>query len=166
MGYLLTAVGFVILAAVQAGLGSVWRPFGVKPDLVLTGLIVAGVAAGPRRALWAALAGGLALDLVSVLPAGSQVLALGLAAPLTALRARVGDTSSIVPALALTPVATVIANSAQVMEIALLGRPVLWGPWLEQIIIPLTIVNTLLVPVFWLPLGLFRRRQPRFVLQR
>ncbi|HEX2170925.1 MAG TPA: hypothetical protein VHL09_00570, partial [Dehalococcoidia bacterium] len=84
MGLIATALGVIALVAVQAGLGTLWRPLGVKVDLVLVCLIVLGVVAGPRRALFGAVAGGLALDLMSVLPVGTHVLALGITAPLSA----------------------------------------------------------------------------------
>lgn len=163
---LLLAAGLVVLAGVQSGIGSVWRPLGVRPDLVLVALIVLGVLRGPRWALFAALIGGLALDALSVLPIGTQVIALGVAAPITAFRARSGESASIMLPLLLTPVATFLYNGMQLIEVALLGRPVLWGAWVGQAIVPLMLINTLCVPLFWAPAGLFRRHRRGFVLQR
>lgn len=163
---IVVALGVMALAAVQAGLGSLWRPLGVKPDLVLICLIALGVIGGPRRALFGAVAGGLALDLMSVLPPGTHVLALGLAVPITALRARSADTSSIVLPLVLTAPAALIYNCVLNLEVTLLGRPIGWGVWLTQIVVPLMVVNTLFVPIFWLPLAATRRNRPRFALSR
>ena len=160
------ALGMMILAGVQAGLGSLWRPLGVKPDLVLTCLIALGVAVGPRPALFGAAAGGLALDLMSVLPPGTHVIALALAVPLTAFRARSADTSSIVLPLMLTVPATLLYNCVLSLEVTLLGRPIGWGVWVAQIVVPLMVVNTLFVPIFWLPLAVTRRNRPRFALNR
>ena len=159
---LLTALGLTLLAAVQAGLGSVWRPLGVKPDLVLLGVVMVGLLAGPRRALWAALIGGLSLDVLSVLPIGTHMLALSLAAPVVALSARFDDPTSIVVPLVLTPVATLLYNGAQMLELALLGRLLVGRLWIGQTVLPLMIMNALLVPAFWLPFGLIRRNRSRF----
>ena len=114
-GPLLAALGLILLAGAQAGLGTVWRPLGVKPDLVLLGVVTIGLLAGPRQALWAALIGGLFLDLLSVLPIGTHMLALSLAALVTALRARFDDPGSIVVPLVLTPVAALLYNGAQML---------------------------------------------------
>ncbi len=161
-GPLLAALGLILLAGAQAGLGTVWRPLGVKPDLVLLGVVTIGLLAGPRQALWAALIGGLFLDLLSVLPIGTHMLALSLAALVTALRARFDDPGSIVVLLVLTPVAALLYNGAQMLELALLGRAVLGRTGIGQMVLSLVIVDALLVPVFWLPVGLFRRNRSRF----
>lgn len=166
MAYLLTALAAIVLAGVQTGLGGVWRPLGVKPDLVLVAVIVFGVAFGPRRALVAAIAGGISLDVLGILPVGTQVIALSAAAPLTALRARSGENATVILPLLLMPSATVIANLVQLIALTLLGWPVPWGTWIGQIVVPLIVVNALTVPVLWWSVGWFRRTNPRFALRR
>ena len=158
MGYYLA----LILLPLAAALQSTWVPLlridNGQPDLVL--LLVAGwaVRANWREAIFWAFVGGIAADLLSVLPTGTSAIALLLM--VFAIRALA---EQLYGANALFLVAFVIAGTLlqegiSTVILTLIGFGSDLVQWAELLLLPTLFYNLILtLPVYWL----LRRIQKR-----
>ena len=133
-------------ALLQATILGKYSFFGVHVDVVL--IAVVGWAALRRfedGLVWAAL-GGLALDLFSTMPLGSSVVALTLAALVSAtIAGSLRTIHSWLIALAI-PVGALTYYLSATLLMALVGMPVSWVELYRGVVGPAVLVDTLLGP--------------------
>lgn len=141
-----------IVAAVQASMGTHAVVLGVHPDLVLIVALAWGLVRGVGQGLIWMFAGALFLDLLYNGTFGFNVLA---ATPI-ALLALVPEANLIARGV-LLPLAAMAAgsffyNTALLLLLALTGAHFNLLEMLGSVVLPLTLVNTLLIPFLYWPL--------------
>lgn len=146
------------IALIQTTLAPRITWLGAKPDLMLVTVVCWGVLQGPMASLPWAFAGGLMIDLLSGAPFGATALTLMLVSYLSAL----GE-ASLLRFNFLLPVAVVALASAvyNVLFLALLqvlGRPIAWQTALWRVVLPAMLINTLAMPLVYVPLRRWHRR--------
>ena len=142
IGLALALVGALLQATVAAR----YPVFGVQLDLVPVAVIAWSTLRRFEDALvWAAL-GGLALDLFSAMPLGSSVVALTLAALVSAtIAGSLRTIHSWLIALAI-PVGALTYYLSATLLMALVGMPVSWVELYRGVVGPAVLVDTLLGP--------------------
>lgn len=149
------------LALLQASLAPLVQIAGVRPDLVLAAVVCWGILRGPREALVWALAGGLAVDLLSPAPFGVYTLALLLVGILTGLgELAVFSAGLALPVLAVA-VGTVLYHLAAYALLQAAGIPLPWGDSLRYLTLPAALVNALLAPLVFGGLAVASSRMPQ-----
>lgn len=141
LGQLVLLVAAVLL---QSAWPSTLRPGGIAPDLALT--VIVGMAVATRSALplaWALL-GGTLLDILSVLPAGTNVLGLSAAAGLAWLATAGPLRGQPWLVLPLPPLATVAAYGAAAWRLQLAGWSGAWVALLDVLPMAAVLVSSLL----------------------
>jgi|YNPNPStandDraft_1061719.scaffolds.fasta_scaffold13995_1 rod shape-determining protein MreD len=132
---------------------------GVKPELALA-LVVTWAMLAPmgEAAVWGFIL-GVCLDLASGLPFGMHTLALTLLGwvigwvPTTFFRGNL-----LAPPLAMM-LATLVYHTILLGFLALFNTPIDWLAYLGRVTLPTALVNTLALPLLYLPLLAYSERQ-------
>ncbi len=132
--------------------------FGFRVDVPLL-IVVSWGMVGPvwQAARWGFVL-GLFLDLASGLPFGAQTLALtSIGMALSAGQAVFFRNNVIAPPIA-TFVGTLVYNLIVLGILVMINRPVQWDEYLLRVTLPTAILNTLALPIVYLPLRWLARR--------
>ncbi len=114
----------------------------VKVDLVLLVAVAWSIRRGVEDGLFPAIIGGLALDVLSVAPFGSSVIAVGVAAIVAGSVGPSLRRISVLLPLLVTPLTSVIATLIVAFLLVLLGRPVAWPATVALVVLPAAILDT------------------------
>jgi rod shape-determining protein MreD len=137
------------VALFQSSVLPLFPIFGVVPNVVL--LIVMGWSFhnGPNAGMVWALIGGLLVDLTSGTPLGLSVLPFIVAVLIASVGyARVYRANLILPAL-ITLAALVTCQVLYLLLSAAVGRPVLWGQVLGEVVFPWLLFHMVVMPGFY-----------------
>ncbi|MGC8838954.1 MAG: rod shape-determining protein MreD [Anaerolineae bacterium] len=146
-----------LLAVVQSAVLPRFPVAGVHPDLVMLVVVAWGLLQGNPQALVWGFIGGTFLDLLSGLPWGSQTLPLVAVAGLAGLGGAglFGHHFGVPFAAAL--VGTWLYYAFSLLVLSMLGRALPPGPFVWQVLLPASLLNTLIMAAV-LPLaGLLHR---------
>jgi rod shape-determining protein MreD len=153
-------ISLVILvgaALLQATLSPFVKISGVHPDLVLVLVIGWVVLRGLEEGLFWAVIGGLSLDVLSGAPFGVFTLSMVVVALVTSLfHGRVFGSSIILP-LSLAFPLSLLFNGLLLLLLMLLGRPIDWGVVFFNILLPVSIFNTMVMVLVFPLLYLLNR---------
>ncbi len=158
---LFAVVALGIGALSQATLAPRLTLFGARVDLVL--LLVVGWAIMrdlDEAVLWGLLGGAL-VDLFSVAPFGTTVLALGVVAVLASWLSQLFRRSPFVAMLVLAPIATILGDLLRAVVLQRLGWPIDYPAAVALVILPGCLVNTLAAPVVYAALRVLGPRSAR-----
>jgi len=125
---------------------------GVRVDLVLLIVLAWSVLRGFPSAIAMAWGGGVLLDLVSGAPFGAHTFTLGLLAPATVLATRHLLTDSLLPALGIALAGTLCYDLVLLLALQASHVPVAWAAAFWSLVVPSAIVNTLAMPLVFVPL--------------
>jgi rod shape-determining protein MreD len=134
---------------------------GVKPELMLMVVASWSLLRGTGEGMVWAVIGGMGLDLLSGAPLGTMTVALLVVSFLSGL----GE-SSVFRTHVLLPLVTALVTSLVydliiLVILGLSGQPVFWLDNLTRIVLPSTLVNTLLMPLIFWPLRWLHRKTGR-----
>jgi len=138
----------------------------VHPDLVFVLVIGWAILRGLEEGLIWALIGGLSLDFFSGAPFGVFTLSMLAVTLVTALfHGRLFGSSIVLP-LGLTFPLSLLFNGLALLMLALLGRHIVWGDAIVDILLPVAVFNTmvmmLIFPLLYLLNRFFTPRQLSF----
>jgi rod shape-determining protein MreD len=134
---------------------------GVHPDLMLVVVTSWSLLRGWQEGMLWALIGGVIMDVLSGAPFGVYTLSLLLAAFLAGLGQRnVFRFDLLIPVLVI-PVVSLVYNLSLLALLSLLRWPVDWRQSVTRIILPSLVVNSLFMPIIYLPLRALDRRTRR-----
>ncbi len=149
------------LALMQSSVGPFLSAVGVKPDLVLTGVIGWTLLRGRREGLLWAAVGGLGLDLLSSGSFGVMTIALMVTSLLTTMGyGRVFGGYLVIP-LALTFPLSLAYYLTCTLLLSLLNQPIALIPALSNIMLPASLLNIAVMLLLFPPLRLLHRRTGR-----
>jgi rod shape-determining protein MreD len=134
---------------------------GVKPELMLIVVVSWSLLRGSEEGMVWALIGGVGLDLFSGAPFGTITVALLVVSFLSGLGESSVFRTHIALPLVTALVTTVIYDLVILVILALTGRPVAWMDSVVHIVLPSTLVNTLLMPLVFWPLQWLHRKTGR-----
>lgn len=159
--YLVVPLLILVTIAQITFLPLLW-PGAVRPDLMLMLVVGWGVVHGSGQAALWGLGGGLVLDLVSGMPFGLHAISLGIVGWVAdALQTNFFRSNILIP-FATIFVATILYHIGQAAAMQTLGATVNWAFYLVNIVLPVAIFNTALMPfVYWILRRLDRVVRPR-----
>jgi len=153
---LLRAFMLLCFALLQTSLAPTFWRFRIDWVLIVVvgWTILRGMLPGLRWALY----GGLALDMLGTLPVGSHLLALLLCVVTVAFLAEPLDREQPLLVLVCMLVASLIYGVTLALVLPLAGEPVPWQRYLLVVVVPATLINTIVaIPTFALLRRLHRR---------
>ncbi len=154
------SIPIVIAAALFQSSSSQAGPLsGLKPDLVVVIVAMAGLLLPFRKALILAFIGGTVLDVFSGFPLGFATMLLLLIAAISSLPNR--DVVEVNPlvCIALVAVVTVFYYLAYSLAMVALAGPLEWPSLLQSEVLPSLVINSLLSPVAFVWFRLLSRRR-------
>ncbi len=163
---LFAIVALGVGALLQATIAPRLTVLGSHVDIVL--LLVVGWAIMrelDEAVIWGLLGGAL-VDLFSVAPFGTTVLALGVVAVGVSWLAQLFRRSPFAAMLVLSPIATVVADLLRAVILQRMGWPVDYPSVVALVVLPGCVVNTLAAPIVYAALrtlGPGSARVPRYV---
>jgi len=110
--------------------------------------------------VWA-LIGGVSLDLLSGAPFGMMTVALLVVSFLSGLGERSVFRTHILLPVVMALVTTLLYDLIILLILALTGRPVAWTDSVVHVVLPSTLINTLLIPLVFWPLQWLHRKTGR-----
>lgn len=149
MNVYLTAPAMLLALLVQTSLLASFSPTLLRPDLLLLFIVPIGTITGVGSAIAWSIPAGLLLDVSSAAPFGAHSASLLLVALLTAARDFEIIDSRLVLSLALTLFGTFVYSAAFLLILQLSGFRVEWLTSLVQVVLPVAILNTTLLPVMY-----------------
>lgn len=134
---------------------------GIKPDIVLLVVVSWSLLRGAEEGVVWGFIGGILLDLLSGAPFGVSTIAMALVSFLTGVgEVNVFRTNIALP-LATTFFATIAYNLIFLILLQAMGWPIAWIDGFIRVILPTTILNTLLMPLVYRPMRWLHRRTGR-----
>ena len=159
MKYIFATLIAWFLAVLDVSAMPYMKVLGVTPDLVLILAACWAVLRPQDEAMIAVPIAGLMHDLTNGDPLGASILGF---APLlvlaTAAHIRAVDTQFI-PALIVVAAGTLTWGAIRMSVLAVTGQEVQWFDATLRVVIPLAIVNTLFMPLIYMPLSWFSAAQ-------
>ena len=148
MVYIVGIPLLAFMALIQSTMLSHFRFLAGRPDLILLVVIGWGLAGRTNESLVFAFFGGLFLDFFSVLPFGTNAIALVIVAFLVSLyQGRIWEANILIP-LGITLVGSLVYHSIILLVLFLSGRQVDLTFALGRVILPSTFLNVVLaIPV-------------------
>ena len=132
----------VVAAILQSSLLPRWSILHVTVNLILLLVVAWSIRRGIEAGLILAIIGGVALDILSVAPLGSSVIALGFAAIFAgSVGPGLRRTSVLLPLL-ITPVSSVIATLVAAFVLYLLGPRFSWSATVVLVVLPSAILDS------------------------
>lgn len=155
-------LAILLLALLQVSLMPRLPWLGVRPDLVFLVALAWGMVRGSAEGAIVAFGGGLMLDILSSFPLGGQALALLLTVvALSWLGAPFYRGNPLFPAAGAF-LGTWAYHLLLLLLAQLFGQAASWGGTLRYVVLPLSLVETvLMLPVYWLLDRLDRRMRRR-----
>ncbi|MBI4499214.1 MAG: rod shape-determining protein MreD [Chloroflexi bacterium] len=155
MNVYLTALALLVALLLQTSLLVSWGAPGWHLDVVLLLIVGIGVVGGATRAVVWSLVAGLLLDVTSVAPLGTNLLALLPVALLTTVRDTNLVEGKLTLALALAFGGTLLYTCMFLLVLQATGRRVDWLGSLWWVALPSAVLNTVVMPlVYWVARGL------------
>jgi rod shape-determining protein MreD len=141
----------IVIALAQTTLVPLLLPGSVRPDLMLMLVVGWGVVHGNGQAALWGLGGGIFLDLLSGTPFGLHSITLGVIGFLAdALQTNFFRSNILIP-MATIFVASLLYHIGQAAAMQTFGYPISWLYLLLNVVVPTTILNTVLMPfVYWI----------------
>jgi rod shape-determining protein MreD len=134
---------------------------GVHPDLLLMAVTSWSLLRGSEEGMLWALIGGISLDLFSGAPFGIYSLALLLIGFAAGLGQRNMLRIDILAPILVIPLSTLVYLLLVMALLSVLGWEVEWGTRLRAVVLPSVLVNSLSMPLVYLPARLLHRRVAR-----
>jgi len=154
---LVVAVVFT-LCLLQGAVVPLFSPWWLRPHLPLLLLALWALRRGWREALALALLAGLFLGLMSSEPLGVAIIALALAAWAAQGASWRAVEGGVLAALGVVLLASSVYHLLDGLLLQALGYPVPWWPGLAAALAGGALINALLTPLFYWPLGWARGR--------
>ncbi len=134
---------------------------GVEPELMLMVVVSWSLLRGTGEGMVWALIGGVSLDLLSGAPFGMMTVALLVVSFLSGLGERSVFRTHILLPVVMALVTTLLYDLIILLILALTGRPVAWTDSVVHVVLPSTLINTLLIPLVFWPLQWLHRKTGR-----
>ena len=134
---------------------------GVEPELMLMVVVSWSLLRGTGEGMVWALIGGVSLDLLSGAPFGMMTVALLVVSFLSGLGERSVFRTHILLPVVMALVTTLLYDLIILLILALTGRPVAWTDSVVHVVLPSTLINTLLIPLVFWPLQWLHRKTER-----
>jgi len=134
---------------------------GVEPELMLMVVVSWSLLRGTGEGMVWALIGGVCLDLLSGAPFGMMTVALLVVSFLSGLGERSVFRTHILLPVVMALVTTLLYDLIVLLILALTGRPVAWTDSVVHVVLPSTLINTLLIPLVFWPLQWLHRKTGR-----
>ena len=148
-------------ALLQATLAPRLTLLGAHVDVVLLLVVAWAIQREPDEAVIWGLLGGALVDLFSVAPFGTTVLALGIVAVVVSWLDQFFRRSPLLAMLVLSPIATVVADLVRAVVLQRLGWPIDYPSAVALVVLPGCVFNTLAAPVVFAALRLLGPRSTR-----
>ena len=134
---------------------------GIKPDIVLLVVISWSLLRGAEEGVVWGLIGGILLDLLSGAPFGVFTIAMAAVSFLTGMGEMNVFRTNIALPLATIFFATIAYNLIFLILLQAMGWPIAWIDGFIRVILPTTLLNTLLMPIVYKLMHWLHRRTGR-----
>ena len=132
-----------VLALLQTSVLPYFEVFGVQPALVMVAVVILATTHTDSRALLWGFGGGLAVDLFSAAPIGTNALLFTLLAFAAGVGGRGLDRTIVIFPIAATVIATLVYYPALLLALQVQQFPIDWSAQLSARLLPAVAVNLL-----------------------
>jgi len=136
-----------VVALIQTTILPRLQLVGLRPDLVLLTVISWSLFRGAREGMYWGFIGGGLIGLLSAAPLGIHAFAMTFSGLVSGVGEQNMFRHNLLLSLGITMIATTLYYITSMLMLQLVGWNVAWLPTLTRVVVPLTLLNTLLVPL-------------------